>query len=470
MNTTRLPFALAAAVLAYAVCLFAPRVLADGDSFTHVAAGQWMLAHGAVPAVDPFSATFGGQPWMAHEWLAELLMGSAYRLGGWDGVLALTGLAAALGFGLFAWHLGRWLQPVPAACAFILGAACVGPEFLARPHILALPALELWTAGLLIARERRRIPWALLPVMTLWANLHDSFLFGIALAAAFAAEAVLEAGRAWLRTALAWAAFGAASLGAAMVSPHGWKGVVFPILLTSMSQLGHIGEWQLTDLSQFQLFEPGLAVALYVCVTRRLRLGAWRILVLGGLVFMALSHVRHQMLLGFVGALVFAASLPLPRPVAGLAPGRLRALAIACAAALLLTAGRAAAPKVIPDGPSAPVTALAHVPAALAARPVLNDYAFGSYLIFNGIRPYVDSRAELYGDAFLIGYGALTDPDGAALHTALAGHDIAWVLAAPASDLTAAMDGMSGWRRIYADATAVVFARTDQVASANLRP
>src|SRR5580700_2177547 len=63
----------------FALTLFAPQVLNDGDTWSHLATGDWILAHGAVPSVDPFSFTMAGAPWSAHEWLAELLLALAFR-------------------------------------------------------------------------------------------------------------------------------------------------------------------------------------------------------------------------------------------------------------------------------------------------------------------------------------------------------------------------------------------------------
>lgn len=42
-------------------------LLADPDTHWHIAVGNWMLATGAVPTVDPFSFSFAGQPWIAKE-------------------------------------------------------------------------------------------------------------------------------------------------------------------------------------------------------------------------------------------------------------------------------------------------------------------------------------------------------------------------------------------------------------------
>ena len=68
------------------------------------------------------------------------------------------------------------------------------PHMLARPHVLALPLLVAWTAGLIAAADRRAAPsfW-LLPLMALWANLHGGFVFGLALIAALALDAVIGA-------------------------------------------------------------------------------------------------------------------------------------------------------------------------------------------------------------------------------------------------------------------------------------
>src|SRR5579883_2257403 len=62
-----------AALTAFAAALISPTVLDDGDTWWHLAAGDWIIAHHAIPRVDPFSFTMAGAPWTAHEWLAELL-------------------------------------------------------------------------------------------------------------------------------------------------------------------------------------------------------------------------------------------------------------------------------------------------------------------------------------------------------------------------------------------------------------
>ena len=115
------PLLIAFAVLALAA--FSPAALNDGDTWTHVATGQWILAHGAVPRVDPFSFTFAGQPWTAHEWLSEVLMALAYHAAGWSGVALLTGVAAATAVFVMARRAARDLSGVALLVACRAGRA-----------------------------------------------------------------------------------------------------------------------------------------------------------------------------------------------------------------------------------------------------------------------------------------------------------------------------------------------------------
>src|SRR5271154_1951110 len=87
---------LAAIALAlFALAAFSPAVLGVGDTFSHLATGEWIIANGAAPRADPFSHSMPGAQWVAHEWLSEVLLSLAFHLGGWRGVVLMTGAAAA---------------------------------------------------------------------------------------------------------------------------------------------------------------------------------------------------------------------------------------------------------------------------------------------------------------------------------------------------------------------------------------
>ena len=451
------------ALLMLATALFHPGLLNDGDSYWHLAAGDWMLNHRLVPHVDPFSFTRAGAPWQAHEWLSEAVMALVFRLGGWPGVVTLYGLSLAAAALLLNGWLRKSLTGPSLVLTLTLVLACLAPNLLARPHILVLPLVIAWTAALLKAREGARAPplWAA-GLMLAWANLHGSFVFGFLLLGAFGLEALYAApagGR--LRVVRDWGVFAALGVVAAAMTPQGPAGLIFPFKLMAIPSLAAIGEWRPTDFSSVGPFEITLAVTLFVALSRGMKVPPVRLLLLIGLLHMALQHNRHVIVLVLVAAMVLAAplaeALGQPRP----APDRPRAPAwlIFGALALALIAGRAALPLTRVDGPTTPGAALDHVPAALRVRPVFNDYGFGGYLIYRGVRPYIDGRTDLYGDAFMNRYLQVLRPDPAALDQTLRGERIAWTILPPGAPLVALMDARPGWRRLYADRFAVVHAQ-----------
>lgn len=449
----------AAATAILALTLFDPGVLRDGDSFWHLAAGDWIIAHRAVPHADPFSYSFTGAPWVPHEWLSEVLMAAAFRVRGWSGVVVLTALAAALALFQLARHLGRWLPTGPSLLLLLLAGSCINSYLLARPHILALPVLEAWMAGLFIARSMGCAPsWRLLPVMCLWANLHGGFILGLLLVLPLALEAALAEPVAWRAVLARWGWFLLAAIGAAMLTPHGWAGLLFPFQLMGMTELTKIIEWQPPDFTVVQPLELVLVAGLYAALARGARLPPVRLMTLLGLLHMSLHHTRHQVLVGMIVPLLIAeplgaalAPVPPARSIGRWRAGNLAAMAGLVALRLLL-------PVVRVDGPAAPITALSHVPPALAAQPVFNDYNFGGYLIFTHIRPFIDGRADMYGDAFMRQYLSATLPEKVALETAFRDYGIRWTILAQGSPAIGLLDAMPHWCRLYADDVAVVHA------------
>src|SRR5579859_6119687 len=134
------------------------RLLNDPDTYWHIAAGRWIWEHAAVPTTDPFSHTLPGAPWLAHEWLAELILAGAYAALGWAGVVALTALAVATSLILLMRALERVVRPAVALGATAMTFFLMAAHLTARPHALALPILVAWAAALVRARDRSGVP------------------------------------------------------------------------------------------------------------------------------------------------------------------------------------------------------------------------------------------------------------------------------------------------------------------------
>ena len=392
--------------------------------------------HGAIPRVDPFSVPRSpGQPWTAHEWLAEVIMALAFRAGGWSGVALLTGAAAGAAIAIAARRAARDLAGPALLVLAALSALLLAPSLLARPHILALPlarAMERRPARpRATPAARRRCCWRSL--MALWANLHGGFAFGLALIAPFALEALLAAPSGEkLATAREWGLFAAASLAAAMLTPFGVDGLIFPIRLLGLAHLGEIGEWRPENFAHPGPMELALLVLIAFALIRPTTLPWLRAALVVGLIHMALQHGRHQTLLAILAPMLLAPAiagalgalaLPRRRPRRRACPHE--AILAVAAAALALIGVRIALPIARVDSPTAPISALRAVPAALREAPVLNGYAFGGYLIGAGVKPFIDGRADMYGDAFLDLYGKIAAGERETIEATLTQYDVA---------------------------------------------
>lgn len=462
---------LLAALAAFAVVLFAPQVLNDGDTWWHLATGDWILGHRAVPHADPFSHTMPGAPWQAHEWLSEVLMALAFKAGGWSGLAVLVGGATALAAGLLASRLAKSLGGLSLIVTLVVGLAVASPSLLARPHVLTLPILVVWVVGLLAARDEDRAPrLRLAPLMILWANMHGGYVLGLALIGPFALETLIAAAPAdrW-KVVRDWGTFGVLALVCAMVTPHGPAGLLFPFQLMGMTSLPIIAEWRGADFSKLEPLQVALLATLFVGFSRGMRIPLLRLLVLLMLLHMSLQHVRHQIVLAMIAPMILAPCLAEALGNRPGAPADRRRwtlwAAVALAVALALSALRLSWPITRTDAPTTPKTALAHVPEALRRRPVFNEYGFGGYLIFEGVRPYIDGRADMYGDAFMKDYARVAAPEPAAVDAAFARHGVVWTLLQPDHPLVRVMDVRPGWMRLYGDDTAVVHVREDALAT-----
>jgi hypothetical protein len=209
--------------------------------------------------------------------------------------------------------------------------------------------------------------------------------------------------------------------------------------------------------------ELALLTLLGLTLTRPFTMTPIRAVLLIALVAMALQHSRHQVLLGILAPMLLAR--PIAAAIGAESAGeewrRVARLALPATVAAVMAIGvvRLMMPIQQADGVSAPISALSAVPPESRRKPVLNDYAFGGYLIFEHVRPFIDARVELYGDGMLSLYDRLRSGDREAVEDALKRFDIAWTIFAPDNRIVAALDREPGWRRLYADATAVVHVR-----------
>jgi hypothetical protein len=423
----------------------------DGDVSWHIATGEWILDHRAIPHADPFSFTWAGKPWVPIEWLAEAIFGAAYRLAGYGGVAALVTAALMALHAIVYANGSRHVRPLAAIIAmdFVLV-----PMLLARPHVLVWPLLAGWLWLMLRARERGSAPpLAAALLILLWANLHGSFVLGVGIAGLFGLEAlVFSSDRA--RALKQWVPFGIACVAAMFVNANGLAGVVHPLRMANLQMLPLIDEWKPSNPTVTPFFFAVLAVTLVLIARKRPRLPWTRWLLLAGMLGLALLQVRHQAMLAIVAAMV----LPEGFAARSNRPDR-SALFVTAAAAVALVIARAVMPLSPPENEANPWKLIAAVPAEYRGLPVLNGYSMGGPLILSGIRPFIDGRGDMYGDALVSDYVRITSGDPAAFAQAVQQWGIRWAILPNRSRLIPLLDRSSGWRRIASDEAGVVYVR-----------
>jgi len=452
-------------------------LLGDPDTYWHILAGRWIIVHFAVPHADIFSNSMAGAPWVAHEWLAETVFAPLYDRFGWNGPVLLTALSFATALACLTRALLRYLEPVHALAGMATAWGMALPHLLARPHVLTLPVLVVWFACLAAARSQNRAPpLAFAGLMTLWANLHGGYVLGLLFAALFAGEALIAAKSPARRRDVIrqWAPFLALSCAASLLTPNGIAGLLLPWRLMQMKfALSALVEWQSPNFQSVQPLEIWLMLALFAALSLGLRLPWTRVSMLLLLLHMSLAHQRHAEILGLVAPLLVAESISRQlrrfRPQAASElddvfadlsgrPSRAGLVAALCLFAGLSAVYLAHPLTRAPDGYT-PAAALQAAEDAHVTGPVMNDYGFGGYLIFEGIPPFIDGRADLYGDDFLKRYVEATRGVTDDLPKLLDQYHIGWTLFAANTTAVTLMDHLPGWRRLYADETSVVHVR-----------
>jgi hypothetical protein len=430
-----------------------PSVFRDGDTSWQVAAGEWILRSGRIPTADPFSFTAAGHPWVAMEWLAQIILASAFKVAGLAGLATIVATSLIALHALLFFHLQKSVPPIVIAAILAMLDLVLAPFVLARPHVLAWPLIVGWTILLVKAAETGRPPplWSAL-ILVVWTNLHASFPLAILIGAGLGLDALIKSK--W-STAREWMVFAGVCLVALMFNANGIAGLLQPFRTSGLAMLPLIGEWHPSSFHATPFFFAGLLIGAGALLWARISVPIGQGLLLVAMLAMAFAHVRHQSSFIIVAACVLPALSRASEPVQSEVPKWL------LLGALPLLAFRALSPLVFPENEANPSRLLAAVPAELRSQSLFNSYIFGGPLILAGISPYIDGRAEIYGDAFVADYVHIANGDMRAFNRAVQRYDIRWAMVAKSNEkLIDAIESSGSWKRIYSDDVGVIDVRT----------
>lgn len=463
------------------------------DVWLHLRVGEEVIREG-VPHVDAWSATASGRPFIAHEWLAGVLLKATADVAGGAGLVMLRVWISML-IALCLWLIApRPLRDRPLTLLFAaIVLMLVLPRAVVRPHLFSLLFFALHVVTIEVWRERTSwlvLAW-LAPLTTLWANLHGAFLLGPALLFAVGAASLLQARFSSLRgtdpdvplrAAAAPIGVALAALLCGLVTPYGVELYAFSLemALENAHLKALISEWR-TPLSlehraslQTALFVAVSAVAWTAAAVRFRKVGIVDVTLLA---FGTVLGVRAFRFLPYFALLAFPVLLRClvivhprddPGEKSAFVRRRQRALAAAVPGLLLVVT--------FLRGPGFHETLrypfraelAAHPAAELVSRakkaglkgPVLNEYELGAFLLYAApeLRPAIDARIDVYGAHLVSAWrGALHDPARAV--TFVDEHDMNVAMLRPHRDAVRAALVAHGFVVLFEDEQHVLLAR-----------
>lgn len=475
------------ALLVGAVFYAGRNFVVDPDLWWHLKTGQNILATHHWPTTDPYSFTVAGQPWLAYEWLGEVLLAAAEKAGG---LRALDALLIALGslvvLALYAYATLRTNNPRAAFVAQALLLPLTTVTFSLRPQMLGFLFLVLT----LIALERyrqgeQRALWLLPPLMLIWVNTHGSWIIGMGVIAVHYLCGLtnlrlggIEA-RAWSipqreRLALVFLL----CLLAIPLTPYGTRVAASPFEYAFDLPLNkaNIQEWLPMNFSM----APGkifLAFLVAFLVAQALRRLTWRledfVLFLGGLV-MGCLHMRFVLLFVpfFVPLLASIGAHWLPPYEKKKEHHVLNAAVLFAILLAIMRLFPSEADLRSSVARKFPVGAVEYLSSHRIPGPTFNSYDFGGYLIWAAPdrKLFVDGRADVYERG-----GALADYLQVAYlkpaaFSVLRSYGIQSCLLDRKEPLVTVLAASPEWQQDYSDELSVLFVRRTPSERAQLKP
>jgi hypothetical protein len=465
-------------------------LLRDGDTGMHIRAGDYILASHRVPTQDLFSFSRAGQPWADWEWLSQAVFALLHHWWGLKGVVLFSGVLIATVFTLLMRQaLWRGANSIIALVLVFMAINTMFVHLLARPHIFTM--LFLVVAMFLIAADRRHRSakvWFLLPLTTLWANLHGGFtiLFPILglLVLGSAVEACLYADARTSRWSdvRRYAVLGLGAGLASLINPYGIRLHLHILdILRAKWLINAVTEFASPSFHSEQmlvfmvLLFLGLAVVVPLIQERKMTEALWILF----FAYCALISIRHVPLFALVAVPIVAEQISawwerwtrgksrasVPMALSGLAAqmGTYFASVTLCVPIFVLVVAVAGwihwptdiHPFLCPTGMIA-----RHASQIESARIFTRDQ-WGDYLIYRYYprqRVFIDGRSDFYGERIVTDYVKLRD-GGYGWKKLLDQYRFDMVLCAVDGALASLMKYQPNWRVVEDDGKTILFQR-----------
>jgi hypothetical protein len=384
----------------------------DEDLWWHELIGSEILATRSVSGLGNSWAPLGDQGWTTTQWLSEVLYAVAVAAGGWQAVIVLRVLVAALTLGGLFVALFPRNNPRAAVVVYLITVAGTALWLSRdRPQTLTLPLtllLAAWLQGALTGRLPR---WYWVGAVTLlWSSLHGSWVL---VPAVFLLVTLVDFVQPLPGRRARAAALTLTGGLAGLVNPAGVAGLT--AIARFRASTGHILEWGPTPLATtYGVMLLAMVLLHAIAWARSSAVPRDEALVALALIALGLAAIRNVPTAMILLAPITAARLtvvlrpaPPPSPVE---ERRVRGIATAMmllAACFALTWAIVAQPTAV--GPTTLVAKLATID---PPPRVLNSYELGGLVArFGppGVEVAIDGRADRYPPDYVDRYLAADD-------------------------------------------------------------
>ena len=303
----------------------ASRPLWHTDLWGHLAYGRLIAENGSIPATEPLMPLARGVEFIDTAWLSQVIGFLTIERFGLPGLQFLAAACVTLAAGIVVW-LGY--RKTGSIAFTLLGLAAFvwlnwkqlfnGSDYalLIRPQLAGMVAFAVTLA--VVAGRPSRWHWVVIPVtFAAWANLHGTFLAGLALLAAFA---IGRAGDLLRRTDKFAAIVGSWSFWrgvlltqlaviAVLLNPYGLRLLADVWLFAGNPNLENIVEWQPLTLrmTQGQAAAGVTLVLLFLYRMTPRRIGTGEVLAL--LLFGGLTLWTSRMIVWFAPVAAYCVTL-----------------------------------------------------------------------------------------------------------------------------------------------------------------
>jgi hypothetical protein len=464
---------------------FCVKQFAEPDIWWHLRDAQNLIEYHSFSRADTYSFTAAGLARPNFEWLSEVAYYLAFKAWGLQGPLLVSIVVSVLIFAGVYYLCCRSGADCKDAVivtllAVFLGTISIGPRMLLFGWLCMVALLILLDEY----RRAGRGLWLVPPLFLLWINLHGSWAFGMVVLGIFIVSGLLS-GEWGLVVAHRWSRsqlrnlllVGVTSFALLFVNPFGYKLVLYPFEVALRQQIAvqHVEEWRPLDLSTGN-GKLALVVIFALLASVLFSRRRWRLdeaLVTGFALWTALSHGRFLFFLGLVVAPLLAVHLNLFTPYerkldkpwlnAGVMAGVIVFFFLSFPSTAILQ-------QKVDHG--FPTAALHFMREHQMSGRVFNQYHWGGYVEWNTpeLKSFIDGRADVFvANGVFDDYGKasnIIEP-----LEVLDKYPIEYVLLQRNRPLTYVLEHSMGWRPIYSDQVAVLFARTavDEAGSA-VRP